>query len=333
MKNLLVTASEASALVQSGAVAVIAGAEELLSALPRGKWIGGTTAYFMTERGGTVTTSHLFCSVIEQAATSRIAALEPGALPQVTAGRYQNGFTYLLLPAFSEAHQRYAIEGPAFPHLFDQPVMGWVTGVHLSDLGKRTPKVFDGWAGLAYENAGIALHVELPATVVADLDIINRFSQGDGPAIVFPDTGFTAGPCTIDGRSANFAKYLVEKNIDTRLPLVANYAGAMINVSMQAVDAQRGDVRFYAPVVAGETYHLAHPVTDYAGSFDAHDDVHHHDRQTLACNCILNFLHADLDGKTTGGFVGPVTFGEIAYILLNQTLVLLRCHGTEPGHQ
>jgi hypothetical protein len=30
-----------------------------------------------------------------------------------------------------------------------------------------------------------------------------------------------------------------------------------------------------------------------------------------------------LEGKTTAGMTGPMTFGEIAYQLLNQTLVYL----------
>ena len=30
-----------------------------------------------------------------------------------------------------------------------------------------------------------------------------------------------------------------------------------------------------------------------------------------------------LEGKKTGAFTGPITFGEIAYQLLNQTLVYL----------
>ena len=33
-----------------------------------------------------------------------------------------------------------------------------------------------------------------------------------------------------------------------------------------------------------------------------------------------------MQGQTTGNFTGPVTFGEIAYILLNQTLVKLDVH-------
>jgi light-regulated signal transduction histidine kinase (bacteriophytochrome) len=38
----------------------------------------------------------------------------------------------------------------------------------------------------------------------------------------------------------------------------------------------------------------------------------------------LNYVHAGLEGRRTPGFLGPATFGEIAYQLLNQTLVYLR---------
>jgi hypothetical protein len=43
----------------------------------------------------------------------------------------------------------------------------------------------------------------------------------------------------------------------------------------------------------------------------------------FACNCILNFLYSGLEGKITEGMYGPITFGEIAFQLLNQTLVYL----------
>ena len=44
----------------------------------------------------------------------------------------------------------------------------------------------------------------------------------------------------------------------------------------------------------------------------------------FSCNCILNYLYGELEGKVTEGMYGPVTFGEIAYQLLNQTLVYVR---------
>ncbi|MBN2104582.1 hypothetical protein JW835_11135 [bacterium] len=43
----------------------------------------------------------------------------------------------------------------------------------------------------------------------------------------------------------------------------------------------------------------------------------------FSCNCILNYLYSELEGKKTGNIVGPITFGEIAFQLLNQTLVYL----------
>lgn len=43
-----------------------------------------------------------------------------------------------------------------------------------------------------------------------------------------------------------------------------------------------------------------------------------------SCNCILNYLYSELEGKRTGRITGPMTFGEVAYQLLNQTMVYLR---------
>ena len=43
----------------------------------------------------------------------------------------------------------------------------------------------------------------------------------------------------------------------------------------------------------------------------------------FVCNCILNFLHANLEGKKSGDVATAMTFGEIAYMLLNQTFVYL----------
>jgi hypothetical protein len=37
----------------------------------------------------------------------------------------------------------------------------------------------------------------------------------------------------------------------------------------------------------------------------------------------LNFLYGELEGKKTGTITGPMTFGEIAYQLLNQTMIFL----------
>jgi hypothetical protein len=323
MKNLFIPADEAAGLIRSGAIAIISGVESMLASLPSGRWVGGTTPYFMAPEGGRVDQTHLFCSIIEEATDARAAVLPPDSLPNVVGGRYANGFSYLVLPAFSEAHRRYALEAASYPGLYDQPIMGWITGVHLSEIGKKSPRVFNGFSGQSYDNAAVVLHVGLVAGVHAEIDIVNLFAQGDGAAIVFPETGLSGSVCTIDGKRANFARWLTENGIDTRLPLVANYVGAMVNVSIQDVDVAKGRVQFYAPVVAGETYRIARPIADYASAYGKGLGANGNAAAMLSCNCILNFLYASLEGRTTGGFVGPVTFGEVAYILLNQTLVRL----------
>ncbi|MFN7050994.1 MAG: DUF6976 family protein, partial [Gemmobacter sp.] len=73
---------------------------------------------------------------------------------------------------------------------------------------------------------------------------------------------------------------------------------------------------FYAPVFADVEYRLARRREGGVEPADAQQSA-------FSCNCILNYLYGGLEGKTTGGYTGPVTFGEVAYVLLNQTLVKL----------
>ena len=322
MKNLFLTVEAAADLVASGAVAFISGPEVLLRSLPKGRWIGGTTAYFITEAGGVVCEDRLFCAVFDEALRARTAILPADKLGGVTEGRFRHGLTCIIAPALSETHQRYALEGPALPALYDQPVFGWVAGVRLEQTGTLLPKVFDGVTGLASCDGLATLWVELPLALEADLDIVNLFAEGDGDVISFMEAGFTVGDCLVNGRSVNFARYLSEGRLDTRSPLIADYAGAVINVSFQEIDADAGQVRLYAPVVPGVSYRLARSVDEHALPY-AYAGPPEEAATMLSCNCILNFLYAGLEGRAAGGYLGPVTFGEFAYILLNQTLVRL----------
>jgi hypothetical protein len=114
---------------------------------------------------------------------------------------------------------------------------------------------------------------------------------------------------------------------DASQPLVADYAGTNINVSIKAVDEKAGRVSFYAPVFPDVDYREAAPVGDYVDAFSKF--VPGDAQPILSCNCILNYLYGKLEGRRTGPFSGPVTFGEIAHQLLNQTLVYLEAEKTE----
>src|SRR5207245_11484226 len=108
------------------------------------------------------------------------------------------------------------------------------------------------------------LHVALPAGETADVEIVNIFERSEGPDIRFETDGF--GPvtdCAINGKNTNFARWLTDNKVDTQLPLIADYNGALINVSIQGVDPKAGTVSLYAPVFRDRSYRLAKPMPAY----------------------------------------------------------------------
>jgi len=319
----LVSISQASDLINSGKYLNIAGDEAALTQLPKGNWIGGTIPYFMADEGGTVSRDRVFVNEIEvfgDAPTIRFYDVE--SLPQLCRNAPENGYTILVVPAFGPCHSAFAENAPNYEEMYMKPLIGWVAGVHLDDLGKTTPKVVLGTTGELSDQHVVAMDVPLPPAKFAHIDIVNLFQPSEGEAITFDATGFAAGNCLINGKSANLADYLTTNKIDTRLPLVADYCGAMINVSIKSVDTAAKRVDFYAPVFPGVTYRIAAPVSDYVNGFQA--ALPKLDTSIVfSCNCILNFLYSDLEGKRTANITGPITFGEIAYQLLNQTLVYL----------
>ncbi len=321
MKNEILTVAEASERIHGGAVMVIAGDERLLGELPSGNWIGGTSVYFITDDGGRIEREKLFCTTFEQATGATPRHVDLGAMPALAGGYRPHGFTMIMIPAFSEAHTAFAMEGQRYEGLFDQPLLGWITGVHLDDIGKKKPKIFVGTSTAGYEEGAALLHVELPEGALVNLDILNIFAQGDAPekTFTFAEGGFEVRDATVMGETVNLARYIEEQGLDTRLPLVANYAGALVNVSIQSVDAEAGTVKFYAPIMPGVEYRMARALGSYVEAFAKGTGAR--GAGEYSCNCILNYLYGDLEGHRTGAFTGPVTFGEIAYILLNQTLV------------
>lgn len=319
----LMNIKEASDLVNTGNIFMIAGDEKLLKQLPKGNWIGGSIPYFMSEDGGITTADKL--QVVELPAIVKDAKIKfynESELSSIPKDYHSNGVSFILIPGMSAVHQKYAEESMTYNGIFDRPLVGWITGVHLNDIGKVSPKVINGMTGEFSDNKAIVMHLNLPDKKFGHLNIINLFKQGNGDTLTFPKTGFQADTCYVNGKEASFVDYLEKNNIDTKLPLVANYNGAMINVSFQSVDKENKKVKFYAPVFKGVEYKMPLPVNDYEKEFDA-ELKKHNIEAVFACNCILNFHYANLEGKKTGVVVGPITFGEIAYVLLNQTMVNL----------
>ena len=164
------------------------------------------------------------------------------------------------------------------------------------------------------------MYIKLPENKTAMINMINIFTDDKtDPVIRFYDNELSVSKCTVNGQEVNFARYIEKKGIDTKMPLVADYNGSYINTSIKGV----GDdtVSFYAPVFRNVDYRLAVKVDDYAKEFEKKIHETGAVNPVFSCNCILNYQYGNLYGHKIPPYTGPVTFGEVAYQLLNQTLV------------
>jgi hypothetical protein len=324
MKRVLLTEKEVAEKIASGKVLALAGDEALLARLPKGKWIAGTIPYFAGEEGGVETKDKIFVTELDSANAADVSlrSYTIDTIKNIAKDAPENGYTVLIIPAMTAIHTEFANRGRDYEDMFMKPIVGWISGVHLNDLGKVAPKVVSGANGELMATEAVALHVNLPANKMAMLRILNLFKQSDGDVITFPQTGFSVTKCLVNGRERVFADYIAEKRLNLKLPLVADYNGAQINTSFQGIDTDNKRVDFYAPVFPGIEYRQAAPVEDYVHEFEKLAKNLHVDAE-FSCNCILNYLYGELNGRKTGEINGPFTFGEVAYQLLNQTLVYL----------
>jgi hypothetical protein len=321
LNQALLEPHEAAALIGSGAYLTIAGDETVLAGLPRGNWIGGTIPYFMAQEGGRTTREQVFVAKLDTFGLApTITQYDAKHLPKVCLDAPDNGYSLIILPAFSKIHYEFAKNAPMYEDMYMKPLVGWISGVHLDDLATRSPKTLDGRTGELLEDRAVVLHVPLPDNISVNVNIVNLFKQGSGDVIYFEKEGFSASTCIINQKPVSFAKYLKTIGHDTRLPLVADYNGASVNVSFKAVNPLDATVDFYGPVFPKVAYRLAGSFhVNYEAAFaQASADL---PEASFSCNCILNYLYGELEGKHTGQVVGPMTFGEVAYQLLNQTMV------------
>ena len=306
--------------IQDGKLLHIAGTEKLLRKLPAGNWIGGSTEYFISDNGGMVTEDLLFVTEFPFD-KFKIKSYDVEQIDNVANESFEDGFSVLVIPFDSDVHIKYAEKATNFENIFMRNIVGWITGSNV-EAKDQVPIAVNGLLPDVTTNKAVALHIQVPADKTIELNIINIFEQDENsPVIEFLADGFRAEKCLIDGKETVLAKYIAEKGIDVKLPLVGDYSGNGINISIKAI--QDDVVYLYAPVFQGIKYRIAKAVPDYEAAFRERIDKLNASNVAFSCNCILNFLFGDLKGKKIEGFPGPVTFGEIAYQLVNQTLVYL----------
>ncbi|GBU21364.1 hypothetical protein R80B4_01253 [Fibrobacteres bacterium R8-0-B4] len=314
---MLLTLSEAGKRIESGENLHIAGSEALLRKLPKGNWIGGSTEYFMSKSGCKTADDELSVLSFHDAEIS-IVTYDEKNINTVALDAFDNGFSIVIIPFGSAAHTVFAEKAVEFEALLSKNIVGWISGVNIEKAG-QTPVSVNGLTGVASSDKAVVMHVGLPKSKSASVGVVNIFSQDERtPTLEFPDGGFTVEKCLVDGEKILFADYIAWRGISTTYPLVGDYSERVVNVSFKSVE--NGVVSLYAPVFRGVKYKIAKIVPDYVEEV-LRKARFNHLNPWFACNSILNFLYSKLDGKKIGTFVGPIAFGEIAYSLVNQTLV------------
>ena len=315
---MLMTFDDASKKITGGELLHIAGTEALLRRLPKGNWVGGSTEYFMSRDGGKVSNELLFVTAFPYSDFA-IGSYDTDTIRNVAVDAFDNGFSIVVVPFDCDLHRVYAEKAPGFESMFIKNIAGWIAGMNLGVPG-QTPISVNGQTGEAHTDRAAVLHIGVPEDKAVTIGVINIFSQDEeSPVIEFTDEGFSATKCLINSEERVFADYINENGIDTKLPLVGDYSGNGVNISFKSIES--GVVHFYAPVFRGIKYRIAKPISDYAGDLNSHLADFRDTDAVFSCNCILNFLYGELEGKSIERFRGPITFGEIAYQLVNQTLV------------
>ncbi|MDR0306155.1 MAG: hypothetical protein LBI42_04865 [Chitinispirillales bacterium] len=315
---MLMTFDEVTKKIANGDLLHIAGTEGLIKKLPKGSWIGGSTEYFMARDGGKITDDLL--SVIELPYREfKIKSYDEKTIQDITVDAFDNGFSIAIIPFDSTVHKVYAEKAAEFDGMFIKNITGWISGFNLSKSG-QTPIAVNGLTGETYYEKAAVLHVAVPDDKTVTIGVINIFTQDENsPVIEFIEEGFSVKNCLINGKETVFADYIEQNKLDTKLPFVGDYSGNGVNISCKSIE--NGVVYTYAPVFSGIKYRIAKPISDYAGEFNRQLGKFEDAAAVFSCNCILNFLYGELEGKTLKAFAGPITFGEIAYQLVNQTLV------------
>lgn len=322
--NALMPLDVAADLIRSGLHLAVAGREAALDQLPVGNWIGGTTPYFMDAGSGVVADAgSVFVTDISVLDGVSLTSFGAEDLEQISAQCPDHGFAMTIIPFGSTCHNRFAAEAPHYPQAFLKPTVGWIAGYDLDDADARA-YVYDGRDGSKYEDRAVVAYASLADDVLFTLDILNIFTPDTGDTIRFAKTGNLQSQCIVNGVETDFAAYIrAQGRDDGALPLIGDFGGAHINASIQSIDAE-ATVHLYAPVFPGVDYHFAAPVGDYADAFRTALDGRADQNILWSCNCILNFMFGSLEGQHVGAVAGPVTFGEIAYQLVNQTMVMIR---------
>lgn len=324
MKKFLYTVEEANKLIIAGKKLVIAGSHNYLKMLEKGSWIGGTSYYCFTGGTGVDCRDFLFIQEIPSYCEEiKIKYYDLNNLKNIYLDMFDNGFSVILIPFESKTHFKYPIDVINYPFFATKPLIGWIAGVPLDNKNNLKAIVYDGSNKDSFPDGAIVMHIKLPQNKLADVKVCNVFEAAGEHDLEFCEEGFNIKTLIVKDKKYNFIDYIKSNNLDIKFPLVGNLANAIPTISsFKEIDESGQIVKLYAPVYRGIKYGLARQEKNYFEMLIK--NIHIENNFILPSLCILHFVYGELQNKHTNKIPDvPTTFGEIAHILVNQTLTYL----------
>jgi len=325
------TVDQVNAMIKNGDKLLLSGDAALLSQLYKGDWIGGSCSRFV-EKGKTLATTRekIFVhNVTNVAANIKISVYEASNVSSIYDDAYDNGFSVLIMPFFSEVWGEYGVNCSNYSNFANRAVCGWVAVTPLySDYEKNDESlVFSGKSGLSFKNSGVVMHIGLPADKYAEIHVFSPFKPSDDDVIVFEENGQQFEFALVNGVKKSIRQYLIDRKIDrsvdagagSRKCLAGDYAGFIMNVAIaheSEADEQKY-VSFAAPIYKDIQYRIAN--MDNMSYEEEKKSLN--DNVVCSFTCITNSAHPEIYSKNLTQMNGPFTYGEIAYFLLNHATV------------
>jgi len=337
----LYSVQEVGAMIEKGDTLLLGGDALLLSALPKGKWIGGTTSQFIENKKLIMTRDKIFVhNLTDIIAGVNFKVYTPSTIQSIYDDAFDNGFSVFMTPFSSEIKNEYALNCINYSNFANRIVCGWVsaTPTYTGD-DKDISIVFSGETGLHYNNAAVAMHIELPAGKFAELYSFNPYLPEKGDEIIFEKSGQVHENVLINGVRKNFKQYMIDKKINRSLNnnnlLVGDYSGIAINavvmpeivntiVLPEMEDTNANTVTLGNPVFEGIPYHFSR-----LNSEEAYEKMQQiKDNIIFSYSCASNYVFPDDFSRYLTLANGPFVYGEYAYFLLNTSTVYVAVGNT-----
>lgn len=321
--NKLYTVEEVVNLIKEGRVLLLTGNDKTLANLPKGKWIAGTGPYVMDGKGKISTDMIFVDDFTEYVEDVKIETLDETNIDKIATHGYDNGFTVVTFPIGAEVYYQFSNNSLNYDDIFNNPVVGYVSGCLFEDIGKVQPKTANGIDCQLSATKAAVMHIKLPVGKIARTEIMNFDTiNPESQEIVFPKTSFFQSECTIDGKPSNIAEWFtaIKAKKGYYPQLITDMNGALVNRDVKVVDMEKKEVEFFSPVYEGDVYGHVKENDNYQECFNAQLATK---KNVIACfSCASYFMAGKFEGKTIN-FNGVYAFGEIGYQLLNKTIVTL----------